>query len=99
MKELEEYTLEDIKFLQDKKLYDAYNKEIENLTTNNIYVLKRTIKVEPAYISDLPKDIHELETLQMNMNLETINNGIDYSHLTRQIGEEIVLQKLKRRRK
>lgn len=181
MREIEEYTLEDIKLLQNRKLYDAYNQEIanlqtnriasnvvnkmygeplnkiiriveeeedynrsmslfpgdlvllhlglkemhtrtfitcdfsgslirpkdlyinyrplvENLTTNNTYVLKKTIKVEPGYISELPKDIHELEQLEMYMNLEKENKNIDYSHLNRQMGGELKLQKLKRRK-
>lgn len=181
MKELEEYTLEDIKLLQDKKLYDLYHQEIanlqtnristkvvnnmygeslekiireveteeeynrsmslfpgdlvllhpgtkemhtrnfitcdfsgalirpkdlyinyrpliENLTTNNIYVLKRSIKVEPGYIAYLPEDIHELEELEYKMQLGEFNNDIDYSHLNRQMGEKLILQKLRRKK-
>lgn len=81
-------------------LYINYRPLIENLTTNNIYVLKRTIKVESGYFYDLPTTIQELETLELNIQLETPGDrtGIDYSHLSQCVGGSLILQKLKRRK-
>lgn len=80
-------------------LYINYRPLIENITTKERYILKRTLKVEPAYESELPTTIKELELLQQNIWLETEDNsGINYSHLGQSIGGELVLQKLKRRK-
>ena len=81
-------------------LYVNYRPFIENITTNERYVLKRTLKVEPGYEHYLPRTITELEQLQENIRLESedINDGINYSHLSQRTGGELVLQKLKRRK-
>lgn len=81
-------------------LYINYRPLVENITTKEKYVLKRTLKVEPGYIYDLPTTITELEELQNNILLESddYSDGIDYSHLSQSIGGELVLQKLNRRR-
>lgn len=80
-------------------LYINYRPLIENITTKERYVLKRTLKVEPAYEFYLPTTITELEQLQTNIKLEQedTNDGINYSHLSQRTGGELVLQKLKRR--
>ncbi len=85
--------------IRPKSLYINYRPLVENLTTNNMYVLKKTIKVESGYASYLPKDIHEFEQLEMYMNLEEVKDDIDYSHLNRQMGGQLKVQKLKRRRR
>ena len=70
-----------------------------NKKSNERYVLKRTLKVEPAYESELPTTIKELELLQQNIWLEIEDSsGINYSHLGQSIGGDLILQKLKRRK-
>ena len=80
-------------------LYINYRPFIENITNNERYVLKRTLKVEPAYESELPTTIKELELLQQNIWLEIEDSsGINYSHLGQSIGGDLILQKLQRRK-
>lgn len=80
--------------------YLAYRPIIENISTNNSYVLKKTIKVETGYYADLPRDISELEELQKNLELELdLNDGINYSHLNRQMGGSLTLMPLRRKGK
>ena len=85
--------------IRPKGIYIYYRPLIENLTTNTTYVLKKSIKVEPGYIYDLPDTITELEQLEQNMKLGMKNNqGIDYSHFNSQMNGSLVLQKLNRRK-
>lgn len=78
--------------------YIAYRPILDNISKNEVYVLKRTIKVECGYEYDLPSNIQELETLQRNIYLEKdLNDGIDYSHLSQRVGGELVLKKLNRK--
>ena len=83
--------------IRPNDLYINYRPLVENITTGNVYILKRTIKIEPGYISYLPDDIHGLEALQADIRIGKSDNIVDYSHLNREIGGELVLQKLKRR--
>ncbi len=87
--------------ISPKSKYIIYRPLLDNISKNESYVLKRTIKVESGYESALPQNIYELETLQRNINLQNNyeNDGIDYSHLTNQIGEDLIFQKLKRKGK
>lgn len=80
-------------------IYISYRPLLDNMTTNERYVLSRTINVEIGYRSELPINIHELETLEQNMFLETCNNGIDFNHFSIQMGGQITLQKLKKERR
>lgn len=76
--------------------YLAYRPMLENISTNSIYVLKRTIKVETGYYSNLPRTISDLEQLQRNMELELdSNDGIDYSHFNRAMGGVLNIEQLK----
>ena len=81
-------------------LYVNYRPMIYNMTTQEAFVLKRTIKVESAYIYNLPSSTKELEALDMRLKIEDYddNSGILYSHLSQCLGGEIILQKLKRRK-
>ena len=80
-------------------IYASYRPLFENMTTNERYILSRTIKVEIGYRNELPTNIHELEALEQNMFLETFNNGIDFNHFSIQMGGQITLQKLKKERR
>ena len=75
-------------------LYLNYRPMLENITTKKIYVLKRSIKVEPAYFDLLPTNIRELEELNYKMKLQIEDNYIDYSHLNQVMGGELVLRRL-----
>lgn len=79
-----------------KSLYVNYRPLIENITTNETYVLKQTMKVEPAFTSKLPKTITELENLELNIQLETLDDEINFPHLNQSMGGQLVLQKLRR---
>ena len=79
-------------------IYTSYRPLLDNMTTNERYILSRTIKVEIGYRNELPTNIHELEALEQNMFLETFNNGIDFNHFSIQMGGQITLQKLKKER-
>lgn len=82
-------------------MYINYRPMIHNITSGETYVLQRTIKVEMGYGYDLPRSISELEALDNKLHIEDYddNSGIHYSHLSQCLGGEILLQKLKRRRK
>ena len=75
-------------------LYLNYRPIIENLTTKKVYVLKKSIKVEPAYFDLLPTNIAELEELNYKMKLQIEDNYIDYSHLNQVMGGALVLRRL-----
>ena len=75
-------------------LYLNYRPILENLTTKKVYVLKRSIKVEPAYIDLLPTNIAELEELNYKMKLQVEDNYIDYSHFNQVMGGALVLRRL-----
>lgn len=77
--------------------YASYRPILENLCTSEVYVLKRTIKVEKEYYCDLPENIQDFESLQRYMQLEIErDDGINYSHLNRQTGGELTLKKLRK---
>ena len=80
-------------------LYVSYRPLLENITTKESYVLKRTIHVEVGYIYNLPTAIDELEALEQNMILETPDSEIDFNHLNNQMGGCLLLQKLKKERR
>lgn len=75
-------------------LYINYRPLIENLTSKNVYVLKKTINVEVGYEYNLPTTIDKLEQIALNMTVVE-----EYSELSQQMGGSIQLQKLKRRKK
>lgn len=79
--------------------YVNYRPMLDNITTKTTYVLRRTIKVETGYASELPTSIAEFEDLERRMQLEIEHDatGINYSHLNQRMGGELILQKLKRR--
>ena len=78
------------------ELYLKYRPILENISTNKIYVLKRSIKVEPVYFDMLPKNITELEELNYKMKLQIHNDYIDYSHLNQVMGGTLALRRLKK---
>lgn len=80
--------------------YISYRPMLDNLTSRETYVLKRTIKVESGFYTDLPTTIQELEGLEIKMQTDARfdDKGIEYSHLNQRMGGEFVLQKLKRRK-
>ena len=75
-------------------LYLNYRPMLENLTTKKVYVLKRSVRVEPAYYDLLPTNITELEELNYKMKLQLEDNYIDYSHLNQVMGGTLVLRRL-----
>lgn len=75
-------------------LYLSYRPMLENLITKKVYVLKRSIKVEPGYFDMLPKDIKELEKLNYKMKLQLVEDHIDYSHLNSVMGGTLILRRL-----
>lgn len=82
-------------------LYVNYRPLLDNISTGERYVLRRTIKVESGYYHELPTSISEFESLEQRMQLEIARDstGIEYSHFSQRMGGELVLQKLKRRKK
>lgn len=80
-------------------LYINYRPLIDNLTLNETFILKKTIKVESSFAHRIPTNILELEVLENKMLLESEDPEIDFSHFNRQMRGDIRLQKLKRRRK
>lgn len=75
-------------------LYLRYRPFIENISTNKRYVLKKAIRVEPAYYDMLPTTIAELERLNYYMKLEQKDVKVDYSHLYQVMGGQFVLKEL-----
>lgn len=80
-------------------LYVSYRPLLDNITTNERFVLAKTIHVEASYVYDLPTRIDELESLEQNMKLERANQEIDFNHFNNQMGGYFPLQKLKKRKK
>lgn len=82
-----------------KSLYLSYRPLIENLTTGEVYVLKRTLKVESGHYTDLPTTIQEFEGLELKIQQQAPfdDSRIDYSHLSQRTKGGLILQKLKRR--
>ena len=74
--------------------YISYNPLLENLSTDNHYILKRPLIVELGYLDRLPSNIGELEELEQRMINESEDKEIDFSHLNRVLGEELGLKKL-----
>lgn len=80
-------------------LYINYRPLLENISTNNCYVLKRTIKVEIGYVYNLPTTIKDFEQLKLNMQLGNYLDGIDFSHFNQAMGGVLNLQKLNKDKK
>ena len=80
-------------------LYISYRPLLENITTNEKFVLERTIHVETGYLYNLPRRIDELEALEQDMILETPGQEIDFNHFNNQMGGRLPLKKLKKERR
>lgn len=80
-------------------LYISYRPLLENITTNEKFVLERTIHVETGYLYNLPRRIDELEALEQDMILETPGQEIDFNHFNNQMGGHLPLKKLKKERR
>lgn len=80
-------------------LYLSYRPLIENISTGDVYVLNKTLKVESGHYTDLPTSIQEFESLGLKIMQQAPydESRIDYSHLNQRTGGELLLQKLKRR--
>lgn len=78
--------------------YISYNPLLENLSTDNYYILKRPLIVELGYLDRLPSNIGELEELEQRMINESEDKEIDFSHLNRVLGETLGLKKLAKRK-
>lgn len=80
------------------QLYINYRPLIENISSGNTYVLKRSIKCETSYIDELPTNIFELEALNDKlMNYNCYQNGdIHLDHLHYSQGGELKLLRLKK---
>ncbi|MBR3146090.1 MAG: hypothetical protein IKF47_02375 [Bacilli bacterium] len=81
-------------------LYVNYRPMLKNINNGNAYVLKRTIRIEPAYAYDLPTNISELEAFNDKiLNYAYFDNeGIQYDYLFSQTGG-LQFKKLSRRKK
>lgn len=78
-------------------VYVSFRPMLKNMDDGTAYVLKRTLKVESGYISSLPRNIQEFETLALNMQYDYFNHGgIDYNHLSQRVGGNFIFQKLKK---
>jgi len=102
IRELESKTKKTCSFsgtiIRPGQYYINYRPLIDNITTNNCYVLKRSLQVETGYSEDLPTSITELEDLIINVKSECDSlDGISYSHLSSTPEGEIALQKLKKK--
>ena len=77
-------------------LYINYRPLLENITTGNCYVLKRTIRVEQGCAYNLPTTISEFEKFNLNMKIENDFDGINFSKFN---SEMLDLQKLKNKKR
>ena len=82
-------------------LYISYRPMLKTIEDGNVYVLTKTIKVEPYYEWDLPRDIGRLEELNDRIaNFEYYDDSnIHYDQTYYILGGKLVFRKLKRRRK
>lgn len=81
-------------------LYISSRPLLQNLSNGKTYVLKRTIKVENGYWSEIPTTIQELEDLYIRAEAgRDDGRGIEYSHFMNAMGGTINFQELKGRRK
>jgi len=82
-------------------IYVNYRPLIANISTGERYVLSRTIKVEMGYHHELPTTIQEFESLDNKLRIDYYqdSSGIEYSHFSQRMGGELLLTKLKRRKK
>lgn len=80
--------------------YASFRPLLKNINNGRTYVLKRTIKVESGYESDLPTTIQELENFFLRAENEPEDGrGIDYSHFMTTMGGCLSFQELKGRKK
>lgn len=81
-------------------LYISYRPMLKNLLDGTTYVLKRTLKVETGYESELPTDIAGLEELneKIRRHYDQDDGDIQYDHLFWQIGGTLEFKKLSRRK-
>lgn len=81
-------------------IYISTRPLLQNLNNGKSYVLKRTIKVENGYWSELPTTIQELEDLYIRAETgRDDGRGIEYSHFLNAMGGTINFQELKGRRR
>ena len=81
-------------------LYISARPLLKDLNNGKTYVLKRTIKVEDGYWSELPTNIQELEDLYIRAETgRDDGRGIEYSHFLNSIGGTMTFQELKGRRR
>lgn len=80
------------------QLYINYRPLIENLSTGNRYVLKKSIKCKTAYIDKLPNNILEFEQLnEMVMNYNSFkNSNVNLDNLHYSQGGYLKLLRLKK---
>lgn len=81
-------------------LYVRYRPLFYLIDSGETFVLKRTIRVEDGYHSDLPTTLEGLESLYIKAKNEARDNsGIEYSHFWQTMGEDFSFTKLNRRKK
>lgn len=82
-------------------LYVSYRPMLKNMENGDAYVLKRTMRVEPAYIYYLPTTISELEDFNdkiIGYENPYNNDDIQYDNLYDQTGGGLQFKKLNRRK-
>ena len=82
-------------------LYVSYRPMLKNMENGDAYVLKRTMKVEPAYAYYLPTNIAQLEDFNDKIKgYDSLYNDddIQYDNLFDQTGGGLQFKKLNRRK-
>lgn len=83
-------------------LYVSYRPMLKNIENGNVYVLKRTMRLEPAYAYYLPSTISEIEDFNDKIigHENPFNDDeIQYDNLYDQTGGGLQFKKLNRRKK
>ncbi len=78
--------------------YAIYRPMIKDITKGETYVLKKSIRVELGYESDLPKNIVDLEEFMNKIINYEVYDEVKYNALFKQTGGGLAFKKLKRRK-
>ncbi|MCI8588648.1 MAG: hypothetical protein HFG40_03245 [Bacilli bacterium] len=79
--------------------YYCYRPLLDVITRGKVYVLKKTLKLETAYFSDLPTTISEFDifTQKVENYWNYSNEAIDYEQLNYYLGGSVELLELKKK--
>jgi len=87
--------------IKNGSLYYCYRPLLDVVNSNCQYVLKKTIKVETAYFSDLPRTIQEFDIFAQKVEnyWNYPNDIVDYEQINYYLGGAVELLKLNKKRK